>query len=80
VNVPAENARAEADSENGFGIGMDQPGQVSDHALQLHIERLGGRFYVPVDVDIDRAVVPARNGDRGIAAFSYIEDFGLACV
>ena len=47
---------AEADAEHRFRIGMQQGGQMADHALQLHVVEFGGRFHVAVDVDVDRAV------------------------
>ena len=74
------DARAKADAEHGFRIRVQQGGQVANHALQLHVENLGGGFHVAVDVHVDGAVVPARDGDRGVAAFLRIENGGIAFV
>ena len=63
------DARAEADAEHRFRVGMQHAGQVAHHALQLHVVGLGGGLHVAVDVDFDRAIVPARDRDRRIAAF-----------
>ena len=71
------DARAEADAQHRFRIGMKQPGQMAHHALQLHVEGLGGGFDVAVDVDLDRAVAPARDGDRGVAALDGVEQLGI---
>ena len=59
---------------------MQHAGQVAHHALQLHVVGFGGGFHVAVDVDLDGAIVPARDGHGGIAAFDGVQNFARARV
>ena len=45
------------------------------HALQLHVERLGGGLHVAVDVDLHRAVLPSRDHRRRVAPFLHLAGF-----
>jgi len=72
---PRRNTRAESNSQYRLRVRMQNRGQMPDHSLQLHIEDLGRGFHVPVDVHVNRAVVPARNRHRRVAAFLRIKDF-----
>ena len=82
--IPGEGAGADSGAEayakDGFRRRVQYAGQVAHHALQLHVVGLGGGFHVAVDVNLDGAIVPARDGHRGIAAFDGVKHFALARV
>src|SRR5580698_1584141 len=68
------HSRAEADAQHGQGPRMQQGGQVSDHALELHVVEFGGGLHVAVYVDVDGAVVPSRNGYGRVDSFGGVQD------
>ncbi len=71
------NSRAESDSQHRSRLRMQQRRQMADHALQPHVVGLGGGLYVAVDVYLHGAIVPLRDGDRGISAFGRVEDLAI---
>ncbi len=72
------HARAEADDEHRSRIGIYQRRQMPQHALQLHVVALGRSLDLARDMELDRAVVPLRDRDGGVAAFGRHQDLRLA--
>ena len=52
---------------------MDQRRQVPQHALQAHVERLGGSLHFAADVEVDLAAVQLRNHDGGVHPLAPIQ-------
>ena len=75
---PRRHARAEAHDQHRFRIRVHQRRQVPQHALQPHVVGFGGGFHLAADVELDRAIVPLRDRDRGVDALARVQHFGPA--
>ena len=69
------DACAAADDEDGAGLGMDQGGDMAQHALEAHVLGFGGSFDFAADVEIAGAVGEFGDGDGGVHAFADVEEF-----